>query len=652
MTFEEICYRVKSAVVTQVESKGFWTANVVPPADLSHCGKKWIGGVTGCDSTAYVFAAEAILEGKLKIFGFDELNFGVVPEWNMDPLSGKKVSLTFGKKLNYRNFDLTGDIRRVWEPNRHLHLVTLAQAFHLSGDQRYLASLEMHLTSWFDQCPYLLGPNWVSALELGIRLINWSFVWHLIYGTDCPLFEGARGRILLDRWLNNIYQHAHFISRNLSKHSSANNHLIGESAGLFLATITWPFWEDFVRWKREAQGILIQEALLQNTADGINKEQAISYQQFVLDFLVISALAAKANGIEFPKVYWDRIETMLEYLASVMDVGGIVPMIGDGDDGVVVRLSQEEGFCPFKSLLATGAVLFQRPEFKTKAGQMDDKTRWLLGEKAEAHFSLIQMTPSMLPIQRAFPEGGYYVLGCAFETVNEIRLVVDAGPIGYQSIAAHGHSDALSFTLSIGGKEFLIDPGTYVYNQEDMWRNYFRGTSAHNTVCVDGKDQSVPGGNFMWLQKAVATCEAWESTNDIDLFVGVHNGYTRLVDPVLHRREIRLVKSERRFIVVDTIECQGSHQIECLWHFSEYCQISVENNIVIASNNGISMKLFPSNHDFNILTKCGEINPPMGWVSRHYGIKVPSTTVVFQYDLQRGTRLVTEIVCGSKKYNN
>ena len=73
-------------------------------------------------------------------------------------------------------------------------------------------------------------------------------------------------------------------------------------------------------------------------------------------------------------------------------------------------------------------------------------------------------------------------------------------PLGYLSIAAHGHADALSFTLSVGGNEILIDPGTFAYHTQKRWREYFRGTSAHNTLRVDGADQSVPGGNFLWTQ--------------------------------------------------------------------------------------------------------------------------------------------------------
>ena len=141
-----------------------------------------------------------------------------------------------------------------------------------------------------------------------------------------------------------------------------------------------------------------------------------------------------------------------------------------------------------------------------KAGALDDKTRWLLGDGADADFAALPTTGARLPVRPAFPAGGYHILGCDFETGNEIRVVVDAGPLGYQTIAAHGHADALSFTLSVGGLEFLIDPGTYAYHTQRPWRDYFRGTGAHNTVRVDGLDQSRSGGNFMWLKKANAGC--------------------------------------------------------------------------------------------------------------------------------------------------
>ena len=115
-------------------------------------------------------------------------------------------------------------------------------------------------------------------------------------------------------------------------------------------------------------------------------------------------------------------------------------------------------------------MLFKRGDFKLKARALDDRTRWLLGAAADAEFAALDAEKTRLPLRQAFPEGGYFVLGCDFDTPSEIRLVADAGPLGYRSIAAHGHADALSFTLSVGGREFLIDPGTYAYHTQQAWR--------------------------------------------------------------------------------------------------------------------------------------------------------------------------------------
>ena len=186
-------------------------------------------------------------------------------------------------------------------------------------------------------------------------------------------------------------------------------------------------------------------------------------------------------------------------------------MFGDSDDGLVVKFAQGGDFCRYRSLLASGAILFGRDDFKLKAGALDDKTRWLVGEQADSLFEAQNAAPTGLPVRQAFPEGGYYILGRDFETESEIRLIVDAGPLGYGTIAAHGHADALSFTLSVGGIGFLIDPGTYAYHTQGRWRQYFRCTAAHNTVRVDGLDQSVSGGNFMWLKKACADCRRWST---------------------------------------------------------------------------------------------------------------------------------------------
>ena len=335
---------------------------------------------------------------------------------------------------------------------------------------------------------------------------------------------------------------------------------------------------------------------------------------------------------------------MLEYLASIMDAGGNVPMFGDSDDGLVVKLAQGGDFCRYRSLLASGAILFGRDDFKLKAGALDDKTRWLLGEQADSLFEGQSAAPTGLPVRQAFPEGGYYILGRDFETESEIRLIVDAGPLGYRAIAAHGHADALAFTLSVGGMEFLIDPGTYAYHTQGPWRQYFRGTAAHNTVRVDGVDQSVSGGNFMWLKKAHAGCRRWSTSAERDVFDGWHDGYMRLGDPVFHRRRITLDKPARRFRIDDVLEACGEHELELFFHCGELCSvIPIPQGYALSQGPWRLILRLPRMQGAIWRLYCGSDSPVAGWVSRRFDHKQPTQTIAWRHRFVGRLALNTEI---------
>jgi heparinase II/III-like protein len=644
MTPAEVGHRVVRLARAQAERAGL--SGTVPAADLASPADPWMRAPTAVDAAAILAAADRVAAGRLDVFALRDARLGDPPRWNRDPKTGIEAPLAFGKLLDYRDARVVGDIKYLWEPNRHLQLVTLAQAYALSGEFRYFAALRDQLESWFAACPDGRGPNWSSALEAAIRLINWSIAWQLLGGARSRLFQDGAGAEFRRRWLESVYRHARFVAGNFSLYSSANNHLLGEASGLFVAALTWPHWGRARDWARAAKAVLEREALLQNAPDGVNREQAVSYQQFSLDFLLLPLLAGRAAGVAFPRAYAARIEAMLEYLASIMDAGGNVPMIGDADDGYVVKLSQAAGFCPYRSLLATGAVLFARPEFKAKAGALDDKTRWLLGDDAERRFAAVDAAQARLPVRTAFPEGGYRILGCDFETPREIRLVVDCGPLGYRSIAAHGHADALAFTLSVGGLEFLVDPGTYAYHTQAAWRQYFRGTSAHNTVRVDGVSQSRPGGSFMWLAKAQARCDAWDTSAERDAFAGGHDGYRALPDPVVHRRRIVLEKRERRILVEDAIEARGAHRVEAFFHCSEACAVEpVPGGFALRRDGRAVTLLFPGAGASDTRLLRGSVDPIGGWVSRRFDEKVPATTIVRQAGFAGGATLRTLIVC-------
>jgi hypothetical protein len=617
MTPAEAGYRLLRAIQARLERRRLDPA--VPAPDLAYCGNAWISKNPNVSASMYVEAAEGIAEGWLDVYALRGINLGFPPRWNRDPKSGIEAPLAYGKLLDTADPDRVGDIKYLWQPNRHAHLVTLAKAHAFTKKRLYLETIEEHLDSWFLACPYGMGPNWSSALEASIRLVNWSTAWQLV--------ADALGEDFRNRWLRSVYQHCAFIRGWFTLHASAAHRLIGEAAGLFVAALTWPHWAESRGWAATAKAILEREVVAQTSPDGVSREQSIGVHAFVLERLLFCLLAGKANGQWFSPDLESRVEAMLDFLASVTDVGGHVPDFGDSD---------AEGGALASSLLATGAIIFKRGDFKVKARALDDGTRWLLGRDADAQFAALDVEATRLPLRQAFPEGGYFVAGCAFDTPSEVRLVIDAGPVGDRRAGAHGHADALSFTLSIGGKEFLVDPGTYAFNTQQAWRRYFRGTAAHNTLRIDALDQSV---------RARAGCSLWLSSPDKDTFEGWHDGYMRLDDPVKHRRLVELDKVARRIVVEDTLEMGEEHDVELFFHFSERCRVEpCPDDSFAASQDGQEMRItLPSLEGAAARLHHGNLAPLQGWRSPAFDTRVAAPVIVWQARLAGSVRLRTEI---------
>lgn len=612
----------------------------VPMVRLDRVGARWLPRELPEQTAPVIQRANEILSGHWRLFARDAVALGFPPEWNRNPDNGALLPLSYGKVMSFRDTAVTGDIKYLWEPNRHLELVCLAQAWQATNDMRFLEGIGTLLESWFVQCPYPLGPNWSSALEAGIRLINWSIVWQLIGGLQSPLFEHPVGKVLRADWLSSVWRHAEFIRSHPSRHSSANNHLIGELAGLFVAGATWPFWDEAKQWRRHAREGLEREALAQNAPDGVNREQTTAYQQFVWDFLLFAGLAARATGKPFSEAYWLRMEAMLEYVAAIMDAGGNVPMFGDADDGRVSGFSLAAGGCPFQSQLASGAVLFSNAGLARKAGYVDARTRWLLGREACAPFDALLLQAAPATARTDFPDGGIYVLGANLDTPDELRIVADAAPLGLGGIAAHGHADALSFTLSVAGREFLVDPGTGTYHGPRAWRDGFRGTAMHNTLSIGDEDQAVSGGKFMWVRKYRTTVLERETTRIADRLVAEHDGYRRLAGRPVHRRSWTLKRLSGKLTVTDELQSGSEQAVALHWHFSEHCNLTcTPDGISVANGPVCLLMLLPEGGEVSILH--GSDTPLAGWVSRGYDRLVPSTTVVWRGKLAAGEHIET-----------
>ncbi len=225
---------------------------------------------------------------------------------------------------------------------------------------------------------------------------------------------------------------------------------------------------------------------------------------------------------------------------------------------------------------------------------------------------------------------------------DEVWLRCDHGPHGFLSIAAHGHADALSVELRKGGVEVLADPGTYCYHGEPVWRDYFRGTLAHNTLTVAAADQAVPGGPFLWLSvpdTVLEQCTVGEAEAR-QVWRARHAGYARLADPATHHREV--VLESGGVAIEDWLQVKRPAPVQLAFHFGPAVTATLDGTTARLSwPGGAGWMRLPRELGWHLHR--GETDPPLGWYSPGFAQKQPSWTLVGSGTLGSGQRLRTEI---------
>jgi hypothetical protein len=242
--------------------------------------------------------------------------------------------------------------------------------------------------------------------------------------------------------------------------------------------------------------------------------------------------------------------------------------VGDADNGRLHILADYGTWDPrdHRHLLATGGGFFGWQDLVSAAAGHTEEALWLVAgsERTERRLSFPPRG------SRAFPDTGIYLM-----RDGDLYLLVACGPVGTAGIGNHKHNDVLSFELQANGQDLFVDPGSFLYTPEPTWRNRFRSTALHNTVMIDSLEQNRFGeGSLFWLHvDATPRCLAWESSPEADRFVGEHDGYARLAEPVTHRRDIQLDKRNRSIRIVDSFHGIGRHAFT--WNFTLAPGVSV-----------------------------------------------------------------------------
>ncbi|MCM8556109.1 alginate lyase family protein [Streptomyces sp. STCH 565 A] len=569
-----------------------------------------------------VAEADRLLAGHVEYFGVlrDDL---ADPDWWYDPKTGRRAPWGYAFDVPYRDEEAVGDIKQIWELSRHQYLTVLAAAYAVTGDERYAERVAEHLRSWWASNAPLRGVHWTSGIELGIRLLSWVWIRRLLDGWPgaAALFEG--NPVALDQ----IWHHQRWLAAFPSRGSSANNHAVAEAAGQFAAACAFGWFPASARWRADALRSLERHLRSNTFGSGLNRELATEYHGLVLELGLAALAEADAARVPVPATVRLVLLRMTDALAAVVDGRLRPPRQGDADDGHGLVVDGA-GTDRWASLLATGGAVFGPLDWWPAVTGTDVRTPLLTalvrpyGKEGAAP---AVSRPARRPAH--FADAGLTVLrGPA-----GIWCRCDGGPHGFLSIAAHAHADALSVEVRHDGVDVLADPGTFCYHGQPVWRRYFRSTLGHNTLELDGTDQSVSGGPFLWTRHARSRVLAVETPQEgVSRWCAEHDGYGRTV----HRRRVELADASRELRVIDEVrgEVRGEGRaVRLAFHLGPAvaAHLAGSRAVLTWSRDGEERSaLLDLPGRLSWRAHRGESDPPLGWYSPGFGRREPATTLV------------------------
>lgn len=425
---------------------------------------------------------EQILAGKWRAFGHIPIRVSDPPQWHKDYLADVDLPTNESAfNLNHRSLPKGADIKLIWELSRWHQLTRLALAAYVLDDVRAARKCVHWLEHWAQHNPPFRGWNWTSALESGLRLIQFTWIETLLQ----PFVAKEQCDAEFDQLRYEILPaHVWFTWRHRSFGSSANNHLMGELAGLILATVRWPELTAWGTTLNELQRLWEHEVLAQFAGDGGNREQALNYHlfSFELSWHVRNALRAAARSVS-PAVE-DRLQLAANFFIAVQTADDQWDY-GDSDSAFVLPLACDTS--------------------KTTREWLE----WMQGNAG----ALARLAGQAAAISKGSDQGWrvFRKTGIAIHRSDQWLLRWDVSPLGYLATAAHGHLDALHLSLWVGGVAMIIDPGTGAYYANLPLRNWLASRQAHNGPCPVGEDWPRRLGPFLWsehhAQPTIATAK-------------------------------------------------------------------------------------------------------------------------------------------------
>lgn len=535
-------------------------------------------------------------------------------DWFLDPVSG----LRFPENVPSKQWSPTmapasADVKLPWELSRCQHWVALGQAYRLTRDERYVFEIVHELDDFTEANPIGIGINWVCTMDVALRAANWALALELI-----KLSNGVPSSFW-ERAVRALLKHGLFIYNNLeNKYEVTSNHFLSNLVGLYYVGSVLRGLPETGEWLEFCRASLEREIEIQVLEDGADYESSVPYHRLVTELFLGTARLASLRGEPFSEAYRTRLRKMVHFLAATLRPDGLMPQIGDADDGRlhIFGYGWSRPQDP-RHIFAPAALALDEPEWLIHAGPCGG---W------EAAWWGFDIDPSCIqdgsPPETAelFPDAGLAIF-----RRSGTYLIVTNGRVGTKGFGNHKHNDQLGFEFHAKGIPLVVDPGSFVYTADAAERNLFRSTAYHNTLSVDAEEQNElrPEWLFRLFERAHPEHLGFNVGSTWVEYRGQHVGYRRLKHPVSHERTFHLDIERPALYIRDRLEGAGTHFLR--WHFHLAPEVSATQR---------AERIFVLNAGGQCFT-IGTDEGPKGvlrdaWYSPSYGVRVPCQVIDFE----------------------
>ncbi len=507
------------------------------------------------DTERILAAAKDAVAHRVDLLGSGSVELGASIEWSRDFKSGRTWPRRFVRDLRLVYPD-SSDVKVPWELSRLQWLVPVGQAYLLTGREEYAEAARRLLDDWITDNPYAQSINWASTMEAAMRVLSWTWLFHVFQGSRAWGDPGFR-----ERFLCGLFLHGDFTERYIEHSPLVNgNHHTANVAALAVAGLFFGRGRDPERWHEIGWSFLRAELPRQACEDGVDFEASLAYHRFVLELFLVPALYRRALGLEVPSEYSDRLGAMARFAVSYCRIDGTSPLWGDADDARALPLGGQ-ATTDHRYLAGLVGLPFLVPDLIEAFSGPRSEVCWLLGPEAAARLP----TSPILPGSAAFADGGFFVMR------NETdHVFIDCGPVGLAGRGGHGHNDCLSFDAVLDGVHLVTDCGCFLYTASLAERHRFRSSQAHNSPIVDGEEMNRLDPDLPWSLEydAVPELRRFETGAERDVFVGSHSGYHRLPSAVRPVRTLTLDHRRHRLEILDAFEGEDHHRFEIPLHLA------------------------------------------------------------------------------------